>query len=349
MAKGEITAQEGSFPLTRGKLDSENNLWEELRLISAHAGKTSPLSVRCSPDPAHPRSRGENSAACMASADAGGSSPLTQGKRLHHGTPIRLIQAHPRSRRENPSTVRDTYGLAGSSPLTRGKLRRAVLHGVPRGLIPAHAGKTRRRASPTGGRPAHPRSHGENNTNARRGSSLPGSSPLTRGKQVANSQLARLHRLIPAHAGKTGPLTGCRCKRTAHPRSRGENMADKAAHPRCQGSSPLTRGKLLGAGQYIVRDRLIPAHAGKTDKCLTGIQSGSAHPRSRGENEWVQNSHRPFTGSSPLTRGKPKFGMTYNPLFGLIPAHAGKTRTSRTLRQMTWAHPRSRGENACQT
>ena len=115
------------------------------------------------------------------------------------------------------------------------------------------------------------------------------------------------------------------------------------------GSSPLTRGKQGESVSGQEAYRLIPAHAGKTDKCLTGIQSGSAHPRSRGENEWVQNSHRPFTGSSPLTRGKPKFGMTYNPLFGLIPAHAGKTRTSRTLRQMTWAHPRSRGENACQT
>ena len=60
MAKGEITAQEGSFPLTRGKLDSENNLWEELRLISAHAGKTRRSGSRRTIGGAHFRSRGEN-------------------------------------------------------------------------------------------------------------------------------------------------------------------------------------------------------------------------------------------------------------------------------------------------
>ena len=97
MAKGEITAQEGSFPLTRGKLDSENNLWEELRLISAHAGKTSATHRRHSDAQAHPRSRGENMRPYAARLNALGSSPLTRGKpragraRL---TWSRLIPAH---------------------------------------------------------------------------------------------------------------------------------------------------------------------------------------------------------------------------------------------------------------
>ena len=80
MAKGEITAQEGSFPLTRGKLDSENNLWEELRLISAHAGKTSATHGRHSDAQAHPRSRRENMRPYAARLNALGSSPLTRGK-----------------------------------------------------------------------------------------------------------------------------------------------------------------------------------------------------------------------------------------------------------------------------
>ena len=54
-------------------------------------------------------------------------------------------------------------GLAGgSSPLTRGKLVMGLgpFGGV--GLIPAHAGKTARTASPRAQHWAHPRSRGEN-------------------------------------------------------------------------------------------------------------------------------------------------------------------------------------------
>ena len=73
---------------------------------------------------------------------------------------------------------------------------------------------------------------------------------------------------------------------------------------------------------------------------------GGAHPRSRGENADVVNLYRIPTGSSPLTRGKPrKIGIWGSPT-GLIPAHAGKTGTLRPRARMETAHPRSRGENA---
>ena len=52
-----------------------------------------------------------------------------------------------------------------------------------------------------------------------------------------------------------------------------------------------------------------------------------------------------FTGSSPLTRGKPGAWRRTPRLPRLIPAHAGKTgRAPRTLTRSS-AHPRSRGEN----
>ena len=51
-------------------------------------------------------------------------------------------------------------------------------------------------------------------------------------------------------------------------------------------------------------------------------------------------------GSSPLTRGKRLcYCLSYAAL-GLIPAHAGKTATSRGTARYPPAHPRSRGENA---
>ena len=94
---------------------------------------------------------------------------------------------------------------------------------------------------------------------------------------------------------------------------------------RTAGSSPLTRGKRRIRGQRPSRDRLIPAHAGKTSLRTSSWSVTTAHPRSRGENEDGKPSHIVRPGSSPLTRGKRDRGAE-----GLC---------------ARLAHPRSRGEN----
>ena len=50
----------GSSPLTRGKLRRVRARTLTIRLIPAHAGKTSPRAMLCVYPSAHPRSRGEN-------------------------------------------------------------------------------------------------------------------------------------------------------------------------------------------------------------------------------------------------------------------------------------------------
>ena len=70
-----------------------------------------------------------------------------------------------------------------------------------------------------------------------------GSSPLTRGKQLAEADKRIHHGLIPAHAGKTGRETLGETPSRAHPRSRGENTRSRSGEPAPIGSSPLTRGK----------------------------------------------------------------------------------------------------------
>ena len=195
-----------------------------------------------------------------------------------------LAPAHPRSRGENRYAVARDATSAGSSPLTRGKHSEA-LHGLTQGrLIPAHAGKTCRTGTSGTRKEAHPRSRGENGVPAPRIHAALGSSPLTRGKRNDQRLPRHRRRLIPAHAGKTTQHAGTRAARRAHPRSRGENITRVVRGARPHGSSPLTRGKLHQSEAGLGGVRLIPAHAGKTDKCLNGIQSGSAHPRSRGEN-----------------------------------------------------------------
>ena len=133
------------------------------------------------------------------------------------------------------------------------------------------------------------------------------------------------------------------------------------------GSSPLTRGKPWPAryghrGSGLIpahagkteepqargpRQGLIPAHAGKTVARLRLGLSRRAHPRSRGENRIIAHHPIPLRGSSPLTRGKRTSHSIPLALCRLIPAHAGKTVAISPRRSCSRAHPRSRGENAC--
>ena len=76
------------------------------------------------------------------------------------------------------------------------------------------------------------------------GGLYPGSSPLTRGKQIGEVGGGFDGGLIPAHAGKT--------------------LKCGFAESRGGGSSPLTRGKQQRPDRGSIATRLIPAHAGKT-------------------------------------------------------------------------------------
>ena len=174
---------------------------------------------------AHPRSRGENYATKRNPTRPSGSSPLTRGKHLvangvhlrfrlipaHAGKTKRSDHtdpgpaAHPRSRGENEIARAEDVNSNGSSPLTRGKPapdRRGTR--TPR-LIPAHAGKTFLVVGSEIQAGAHPRSRGENGSEAGDEKGSTGSSPLTRGKRRLRRGRAQRHGLIPAHAGKTLP------------------------------------------------------------------------------------------------------------------------------------------------
>ena len=176
-----------------------------------------------------------------------------------------------------------------------------------------------------------------------------GSSPLTRGKRLSEVTHALARGLIPAHAGKTPRDYRSPSLQPAHPRSRGENTLGGSQFSAITGSSPLTRGKRIYRRPRTRTRRLIPAHAGKTSSRSRARPVSPAHPRSRGENFDNVGKDVPFTGSSPLTRGKPHAGRRFPRLSGLIPAHAGKTKRSTWITTRTRAHPRSRGENGVGT
>ena len=275
----------------------------------------------------------------------GGSSPLTRGKLAlngdegsggglipAHAGKTRVIvarsvmrAAHPRSRGENALQPEGPTLRSGSSPLTRGKLGLAVVAVGALGLIPAHAGKTRRRSPRALGRAAHPRSRGENDPSRRQRLQPHGSSPLTRGKLRGDELVGILSRPIPAHAGKTPAPCGRTRSGPAHPRSRGENDVSTGKQRRYVGSSPLTRGKRDLPLSESLAEGLIPAHAGKTSLPALREDPQAAHPRSRRENAQRPGAYACACGSSPLTRGKLSHSGTSLHQVRLIPAHAGKT------------------------
>ena len=196
---------------------------------------------------------------------------------------------------------------------------------IRKGLIPAHAGKTERwdvSAAATG---AHPRSRGENGGDVCVHVREHGSSPLTRGKPFGLGDPVGDLGLIPAHAGKTSSASHKKPTTRAHPRSRGENMLGEAKVVDWDGSSPLTRGKRRKDRLRLARLGLIPAHAGKTPLRACQPPEPGAHPRSRGENVSKKLAKSAASGSSPLTRGKPRTGRERRARGRLIPAHAGKT------------------------
>ena len=209
-SRGENAAEEtavdihlGSSPLTRGKRQGLGVRRANRGLIPAHAGKTCRCRRASRRRRAHPRSRGENGVVALAFGALAGSSPLTRGKLVrdvldcggfglipaHAGKTcdawrrVRQGRAHPRSRGENSSVSPSPETVPGSSPLTRGKPASVPDGCAEHGLIPAHAGKTRRRFRRSYVMGAHPRSRGENGGLLGAGLQAAGSSPLTRGKR----------------------------------------------------------------------------------------------------------------------------------------------------------------------
>ena len=234
----------GSSPRVRGKLRGAWGTWPDPGLIPARAGKTASCLCRPGRTTAHPRACGENAMHACARATAAGSSPRVRGKPVvdiiqrlagrliparagktcRRGSVSNRHQAHPRACGENFQACSAAARVAGSSPRVRGKLVSQVIGVVADGLIPARAGKTRRRGSRTRAGPAHPRACGENQDQGVLDLTETGSSPRVRGKLPAARGHTHRCGLIPARAGKTRASTGSRAAEPAHPRACGENI-----------------------------------------------------------------------------------------------------------------------------
>ena len=231
------------------------------------------------------------------------------------------------------------------SPRRRGKRGGRVPRRCPCGLIPAWAGKTRRRVRSRRARWAHPRVGGENVV--RPGATIlePGSSPRGRGKPSWTTRSTSRPGLIPAWAGKTSPHATAGCPRRAHPRVGGENSTGPGIGWQSKGSSPRGRGKLDQWRAAAGFGGLIPAWAGKTASRSRKPDACLAHPRVGGENHGSSDTRVRRPGSSPRGRGKLTWPSSPALVTGLIPAWAGKTQIGDFGAVGARAHPRVGGEN----
>ena len=186
--------------------------------------------------------------------DATGLIPAHAGKTVPGSPHLRNPGAHPRACGENAGEHFASVLVSGSSPRMRGKHTVIRDNNVSRGLIPAHAGKTRPSSRAQPEHWAHPRACGENWLFPLGLNTPTGSSPRMRGKQTIPGLkvtheglipgLKETHEgLIPAHAGKTADSPPRPRSRPAHPRACGENFIQGMVKGLVQGSSPRMRGK----------------------------------------------------------------------------------------------------------
>ena len=196
------------------------------------------------------------------------------------------------------------------------------------GIIPAHAGNTRKSCNPS---PA-----------------FPGSSPRMRGT-LRSARHARLYAgIIPAHAGNTEASVFLRHVARDHPRACGEHHQPIKLQGIELGSSPRMRGTLGDSRVSYSSNGIIPAHAGNTNASSTRSRPPGDHPRACGEHLFQMLWKKSQRGSSPRMRGTLARYESRLYRFGIIPAHAGNTRLHVPLFFLPWDHPRACGEHIWQ-
>ena len=121
-------------------------------------------------------------------------------------------QDHPRIRGEHRAARTWWRVPDGSSPHTRGARENDPGDDPRFRIIPAYAGSTPSQRAEVLYEGDHPRIRGEHRPEAVRPSTMPGSSPHTRGALAAAAAEARPEWIIPAYAGSTlyryGPYRG---------------------------------------------------------------------------------------------------------------------------------------------
>ena len=235
--------------------------------------------------------------------------------------------------------------MLGSSPRMRGTQDRSVHNLADVGIIPAHAGNTRRGKCHRAVVRDHPRACGEHSADHRRHRPNRGSSPRMRGTPHGRVPCERRPGIIPAHAGNTCRSVGSLPYPWDHPRACGEHELTLFENGLVLGSSPRMRGTLDVERRGQRLHGIIPAHAGNTVGVLRAFMAPRDHPRACGEHSTTRSFTHYFEGSSPRMRGTLFDEGVVDSYRGIIPAHAGNTVSAWPVPGSIRDHPRACGEH----
>ncbi len=252
---------------------------------------------------------------------------------------------HPRARGEHLTIVALGVEPAGSSPRSRGTRHASANNCDVCRFIPALAGNTPPRRPGGGCAPVHPRARGEHHGPDHMTRGMHGSSPRSRGTRVGEFDAAGHVRFIPALAGNTPSWPRRAGAGPVHPRARGEHDGFLPGKWEVSGSSPRSRGTLVGGQQVGRHGRFIPALAGNTLWRAGWHRAWPVHPRARGEHVMVARRRSAVSGSSPRSRGTPAIKNKASVLDRFIPALAGNTAGRFHRPESGPVHPRARGEH----
>ena len=234
----------------------------------------------------------------------------------------------------------------GSSPRMRGSQVGQVLPSWEAGIIPAHAGLTADTLPAPSAAQDHPRACGAHMHCLLLSVLLPGSSPRMRGSLFSRCGFRAALGIIPAHAGLTLCVLQIHAGNRDHPRACGAHYLRLSIQYAMLGSSPRMRGSLDHPRADAAVGGIIPAHAGLT---LVRWQCQSPtwdHPRACGAHDLYALLDGSVLGSSPRMRGSLSGRAGGSAPEGIIPAHAGLTKTPGSTSFTSRDHPRACGAHS---
>ena len=155
--------------------------------------------------------------------------PAGAGKTDTTAPTVGMQWDHPRRCGENPLCLFCKTAALGSPPQVRGKLYSSPVSGTSRGITPAGAGKTCRKATQASASRDHPRRCGENALSGIINVLPIGSPPQVRGKPSINTACRYSTWITPAGAGKTFYQASWTAQSEDHPRRCGENVTMQRA------------------------------------------------------------------------------------------------------------------------
>ena len=239
------THSRGSPPRMRGKA-VVGELAPPCRGITpAHAGKSVCASMEKPLIAYHPRTCGEKQSGVPGIGRKEGSPPRMRGKVPCIDFVESKGEDHPRACGEKIQGRLQGSLYRGSPPRMRGKEHAKNACCSWTRITPAHAGKSLSAVTPSLTAKDHPRACGEKMHFLNQMTSLWGSPPRMRGKDVACPASTAGAGITPAHAGKRKAAQRVLVAAQDYPRACGEKHAcpDRLKH--VPGSPPRMRGKVV--------------------------------------------------------------------------------------------------------